>query len=69
MALSGSFSNYPTGKFGLYCEWSGSQSVTGNYTNITLKVYLQFYTPFGRCSKRLYDLHQRNKRNLYSGGN
>lgn len=44
MALSGSFSNYPTGKFGLYCEWSGSQSVTGNYTNITLKVYLQFYT-------------------------
>lgn len=44
MALSGSFSNYPTGKFGLYCEWTGSQSVTGNYTNITLKVYLQFYT-------------------------
>lgn len=44
MALSGSFSNYPTGKFGLYCEWTGSQSVTGNYTNITLNVYLQFYT-------------------------
>lgn len=44
MALSGSFSNYPTGKFGLYCEWTGSQSITGNYTNITLKVYLQFYT-------------------------
>lgn len=44
MALSGSFSNYPTGKFGLYCEWSGSQSVTGNYTNVTLNVYLQFYT-------------------------
>lgn len=44
MALSGSFSNYPTGKFGLYCEWTGSQSITGNCTNITLKVYLQFYT-------------------------
>ena len=44
MALSGSFSNYPVSKFGLYCEWNGSQSVTGNYTNITLKVYLQFYT-------------------------
>lgn len=44
MALSGSFSNYPTGKFGLYCEWTGSQSVTGNYTNVTLNVYLQFYT-------------------------
>lgn len=44
MALSGSFNNYPTGKFGLYCEWSGSQSVTGNYTDISLYVYLQFYT-------------------------
>ena len=44
MALSGSFYKHPTGKFGLYCEWSGSQSVTGNYTNITLNVYLQFYT-------------------------
>lgn len=44
MALSGSFSKYPVSKFGLYCEWSGSQSITGNYTDVTLKVYLQFYT-------------------------
>ncbi len=44
MALSGSFYKYPVSKFGLYCEWSGSQSITGNYTNITLKVYLQFYS-------------------------
>ena len=44
MALSGSFSNYPTSKFGLYCEWSGSQSIAGNYTDVTLNVYLQFYT-------------------------
>lgn len=44
MALSGSFYNYPVGNFGLYCDWTGSQSVTGNYTNITLNVYLQFYT-------------------------
>lgn len=44
MALSGSFYKYPTSKFGLYCEWSGSQSITGNYTDVTLKVYLQFYT-------------------------
>ena len=44
MALSGSFSNYPTSKFGLYCEWSGSQSTVGNYTDVTLNVYLQFYT-------------------------
>lgn len=44
MALSGSFSSYPVSKFGLYCEWSGSQSVAGNYTDVTLNVYLQFYT-------------------------
>lgn len=44
MALSGSFQNYPVSSFGLYCEWSGSQSVTGNYTDITLKVYLSYYT-------------------------
>ena len=44
MALSGSFSNYPVSNFGLYCEWSGSQSITGNYTNVTLKVYLKYYT-------------------------
>lgn len=44
MALSGSFSNYPTSGFGLYCEWSGSQSVTGNYTAITMNVYLKYYS-------------------------
>ena len=44
MALSGSFHKYPTSKFGLYCDWTGSQSVTGNYTDVTLNVYLQFYT-------------------------
>lgn len=44
MALSGSFYKYPTSNFGLYCDWTGSQSVTGNYTNVTLNVYLQFYT-------------------------
>ena len=44
MALSGSFHKYPTSKFGLYCDWTGSQSVTENYTDVTLNVYLQFYT-------------------------
>jgi len=44
VALSGSFHKYPTSKFGLYCDWTGSQSVTGNYTDVTLNVYLQFYT-------------------------
>lgn len=44
MALNGSFYNYPTSSFGLYCEWSGRQSVTGNYTDVTLQVYLSYYT-------------------------
>ena len=44
MALSGTFRNYPVSSFGLYCEWSGVQSVTGNYTDVTLKVYLSYYT-------------------------
>lgn len=44
MALSGTFQNYPVSCFGLYCEWSGTQSITGNYTDVTLKVYLSYYT-------------------------
>ena len=44
MALSGTFQNYPVSSFGLYCEWSGAQSVTANYTDVTLKVYLSYYT-------------------------
>ena len=44
MALSGTFQNYPVSSFGLYCEWSGVQSVTGNYTDVTLKVYPSYYT-------------------------
>ena len=43
-ALSGTFQNYPVSSFGLYCEWSGTQSITGNYTDVTLKVYLSYYT-------------------------
>ncbi|MDR4075907.1 MAG: DUF859 family phage minor structural protein [Eubacterium sp.] len=44
MALSGTFQNYPVSSFGLYCEWSGTQSITGNYTDVILKVYLSYYT-------------------------
>lgn len=44
MALSGSFYNYPVSNFGLYCEWSGSQSVSGNYTDVTLNVYLKYWS-------------------------
>ena len=43
MALSGSFSKYPVTNFGLYCEWSAVQSVIGNYSDVTLYVYLRHY--------------------------
>lgn len=42
MALEGSFYSYATMQFGLYCKWSGQQSQSGNYTNITLNVYLRY---------------------------
>lgn len=44
MALSGSFQNLPVSGFGLYCTWSATQSVTGNYSDVTLNVYLKYYT-------------------------
>lgn len=44
MALSGSFEKYPVSGFGLYCTWSATQSVTGNYSDVTLNVYLKYYT-------------------------
>ena len=44
MALSGSFYKYPVDNFGLYCTWSATQSVTGNYSDVTLNVYLKYYT-------------------------
>lgn len=47
MALSGSFYKYPVkpsyGSFGLYCEWSGVQNISGNYTDVTLTVYIRYY--------------------------
>ena len=33
MALSGSYYSYPVSSFGLYVEWSATQSVTGNYSS------------------------------------
>lgn len=44
MALSGSFYKYPVDNFGLYCTWSATQRVTGNYSDVTLNVYLKYYT-------------------------
>ena len=42
MALSGSFQNLPVSGFGLYCTWSATQSVSGNYSDVTLNVYLKY---------------------------
>ena len=44
MATSGNFQNLPVSGFGLYCTWSATQSVTGNYSDVTLNVYLKYYT-------------------------
>ena len=44
MALSGNYHYYPTSSFGLYVEWTATQSVTGNYSNVTQKIYLSYYT-------------------------
>jgi hypothetical protein len=43
MALSDSFHYYVSGQFGLVCDWNGTQNPGGNYTDITLKVYLRYY--------------------------
>lgn len=44
MALSGSFSSFPITDLGLYCTWSVEQKAAGNYSDLTLKVYLQYRT-------------------------
>ena len=44
MALSGSYYSYPVLSFGLYVEWSATQSVTGNYSDVTQKIYLSYDT-------------------------
>lgn len=44
MALSGSYYKYPVSSFGLYVEWSATQSVMGNYSTVKQKIYLSYYT-------------------------
>lgn len=41
MALSGSFSKFPTTYLGLYCTWSASQSIANNNSVVTIKVYVR----------------------------
>lgn len=45
MALSGSFSKYPISgtKLALICNWTATQSQAGNYSDVKLDVYLQYY--------------------------
>ena len=44
MALSGTFQSFPVKYLGLYCSWSAKQSITGNYSDVTLNVYLKHYS-------------------------
>lgn len=44
MALSGSYSTLPLGNyFGVYVEWSAVQSRSGKYSDVTQKIYAQYY--------------------------
>ena len=47
MALSGSFYTNVEDHWRVYCSWTGSQSISGNYTDITLKVYWQSTDSYG----------------------
>ena len=44
MALSGSFSSFPVVDLGLYCMWTAEQNASDNYSDLTLRVYLQYRT-------------------------
>lgn len=44
MALSGSFYSYPVKSFGVYCSWSAVQNIPGNYSDVTVTVYIQHYS-------------------------
>ena len=46
---NGNFSNYVQGSntsnyFGLYCEYSFAQNVTGNYTDVTVSAWIRYYS-------------------------
>jgi hypothetical protein len=47
MALSGSFYKNVSSHWRLYASWTGSQSISGNYTNITLRLYWQGLDQYG----------------------
>lgn len=44
MPLSGSFYKYPVNNFGLYCEWSATQSTVGYYSDVTIGVFVRCYS-------------------------
>ena len=46
---NGSFYNYVKGSsdenyFGLYCEYTYAQNINGNYTDVTVNVYIRYYS-------------------------
>lgn len=42
---SGTFSNHPVSDFGLYCEWSATPDVQGNFSTVLLNVYFSYWGP------------------------
>ena len=40
----GSFQNYVNNTLGLYCEYSWSQSISGNYSDVTVSVWAKYYS-------------------------
>ncbi|MEH7116915.1 DUF859 family phage minor structural protein [Neobacillus vireti] len=47
MALSGSFYTNVNSHWRVRCTWSGTQSITGNYTDVTLKTYWESTDSYG----------------------
>lgn len=41
---NGSFQNFVNNTLGLYCEYSWSQSISGNYSDVTVSVWVKYYS-------------------------
>lgn len=42
---SGNFSNFPVSDFGIYCEWTATPDVVGNFSTVTLNAYFSYWGP------------------------
>ena len=41
---NGSFQKFVNNTLGLYCEYSWSQSISGNYSDVTVSVWVKYYS-------------------------